>query len=60
MPYDIRKQGSQWILVKKDGTVKSHHSSKSKAQGAERAIRASEHGFHFTNLIKNKKGKGKK
>ena len=45
MPYNIEKRGSKWALVRKDGTIKSHHASKKLALSANRVIMAKEHGW---------------
>jgi hypothetical protein len=43
MPYDIRKRGNKWCLVRKNGTVKSRHDSKAKAKAAAAIIMSKEH-----------------
>lgn len=43
MPYDIKKRGSQWCVVKRDdGKTMGCHSSRSKAERQRRAIHANE------------------
>lgn len=43
MPYIIRKQGSEWVIVKKlSGEVVGHSDSKSNAQASVRARYANE------------------
>jgi len=32
MPYKIKKRGSKWALVRPNGTIKSRHTTKGKAQ----------------------------
>jgi hypothetical protein len=53
MPYTIEKRGSEWCLVRQNGTIKQCHKSKKDAEGARRAIAMSEHGASPA----NKKGK---
>jgi len=44
MPYRIEHRGSEWVVIKKDtGKVKSHHTSKAKAEASIRASYAGEH-----------------
>ena len=43
MPYTIKKQGSQWVIIKSDtGKVVGHSSTKEKAQASVRARYAGE------------------
>jgi len=56
MPYKIQKRGSKWCLVRRDGTVKSRHTSKAKAEKADRVIRAKS----TDGSPRNKEGKGRK
>jgi len=55
MPYKIQKRGSKWCLVRRDGTVKSRHTSKAKAEKADRVIRAKEHGWKPTKQRRKRK-----
>lgn len=32
MPYKIRRRGIKWALLRPDGTIKSRHTTKGKAQ----------------------------
>ena len=53
MPYSIRKdsKSGKWLLIRKsDGSIKSHHDTKEKAEAARRAIAASESGYVLRNL----------
>ncbi len=38
MPYKIQRRGSKWALVRRDGTIKSRHSTKGKARASARII----------------------
>lgn len=43
MPYTIQKRGSKWCLVRRNGTIKSHHTSKALAISSRNVIMAKEH-----------------
>ena len=45
MPYKIQRRGSRWVLKRVDGTIKSRHSTKAKAEASEKIILAKEHGW---------------
>ncbi len=46
MPYDIRKHGNKYEIVRKDdGVVVGHSDSKSMAEASVRARLAGEHGW---------------
>jgi len=42
MPYSIQKRGSKFALVRRNGTVKSRHSTKGKAKAAARIIHSAD------------------
>jgi hypothetical protein len=45
MPYEVKKQGGQWAIIRKtDGKVVGHSDSKAKAEASVRARMAGEHG----------------
>lgn len=48
MPYTIRKSGNKYVLVRRNGTIKSRHTTKAKAEAANRLIMAKEHGWKPT------------
>jgi len=52
MPYTIRKQGSEWVIVKESSPgrwkVISHHKSREKAKAAMRVRQGVEHGWKPT------------
>jgi len=44
MPYSIKKRGNKWALIRRNGTVKSRHTTKAKAKAAARIIMSKERG----------------
>lgn len=42
MPWDVRKRGNKYQVVKKDGKVVGTHSTKAKAQRQQAALYSSE------------------
>ena len=55
MPYTIQKRGSKYCLVRRDGTIKSRHTSKALAISARNVIMGKEHGWKPTGKKKKKK-----
>lgn len=46
MPWNIRKEGDEWIVFRTDtGEVESHHDTKELARASLRARRAGTHGW---------------
>jgi len=57
MPYAIQKRGKKWCLIRQNGSVKSCHDTKKKAQAASNLIMGKEHGWKPTRLGKALEGK---
>jgi hypothetical protein len=45
MPYKIKRIKSKYVLVRRNGTVKSRHDTKAKAEAARNLIMGKEHGW---------------
>lgn len=54
MPYTIQKRGSKYALVRRNGTVKSRHDTKAKAEAARRLIMGKEHDWKPTGKRRKK------
>jgi len=54
MPYKIQKRGSKYALVRKNGTIKSKHTTKAKAESARKLLMGIEHGWRPTGKKRRK------
>lgn len=52
MPYTIQKRGNEYCLIRGDGSTKSCHATKEKAEASRRLIKGKEEGWRPTKSAK--------